>query len=84
MPAAYDASTLKSTFEQINKRLRAIEAQLQRLSDEAGIDYEQPGEGIPPEVIELAVDGKQLEAIKLYRELTQADFQTAKTVIEGI
>ena len=84
MPAAYDASTLKSTFEQINKRLRAIEAQLQRLSDAAGIDYEQPGEGIPPEVVELAVDGKQLEAIKLYREMTQADFQTAKTVVEGI
>jgi len=40
--------------------------------------------GIPPEVLMLARSGKKIQAIKLYRELTNADLRTAKNVIDGL
>ena len=40
--------------------------------------------GIPPEVLMLARSGKKIQAIKLYRELTDADLKTAKNVIDGL
>lgn len=40
--------------------------------------------GIPPEVLMLARSGKKIQAIKLYRELTDADLKTAKKVIDGL
>jgi hypothetical protein len=84
MPAAYEAADLQRIFGRITGRLRAIESQLAVLSAQAGVPYEQPGEDVPPEVAELARAGKQMEAIKLYRELTQADFDTAREVVAGI
>lgn len=84
MPASYDATQLQSMFQKINERLRAIEAQVSLLSDKAGIPFELPSEGAPNEVIELVVAGKKLEAIKLYRELTGADFETARDAVDSI
>ena len=78
MPAAYQAGDLQQIFQRINDRIRAIEEHLVVLSEKAGVAYSLPGEGLPKEVIELARAGKTLEAIKLYRELTNADFETAK------
>ena len=84
MPAAYDAATLQRSFGRINDRLRAIEDQLAVLSEKAGVPYEQPGDDVPAEVVQLAQAGKSLEAIKKYRELTNADFETARTVVGGL
>ena len=84
MPAAYEAADLQRIFGRITDRMRAIEAQLAVLSEHAGVPYEQPGEDVPPEVVELARAGKQMDAIKLYREMTQADFDTARAVVAGI
>jgi ribosomal protein L7/L12 len=84
MPAAYEAADLQRIFGRITDRLRAIESQLAVLSAHAGVPYDQPGEDAPPEVVELARQGKQLEAIKRYRELTNADFDTARDVVTGI
>lgn len=83
MPA-YNEALIGVQFERINDRLRAIEAQLELLSEKAGVPYERPGKEVPKEVVELAVDGKQLEAMKKYRELTGADGKEAQEVIAGI
>jgi ribosomal protein L7/L12 len=84
MPAAYQAADLQRIFGTIKERLRAIEAQLELLSEQAGVPYERPGEEVPPEVVELAVAGKSLEAIKRYRELTNAEFEEARAVVAGL
>jgi len=84
MPAAYEARDLQLMFQRVNERIRAIEEHLAVLSEKAGIPYEQPTDGAPKEVVELVRAGKTMEAIKKYRELTQADFQTAKEAVEKI
>jgi ribosomal protein L7/L12 len=84
MPAAYEATDLNRRFQQINQRLRAIEAQLALLSEKAGIDYDAPADEVPPDVVELAEAGKSMEAIKRYRELTNADFEKARDVVSGL
>ncbi len=84
MPAAYEAADLNRKFSQINERLRGIEAQIAKLSKEAGIDYEEPAAEAPPEVLELVEAGKTMEAVKKYRELTGADFETARLAVGGL
>jgi hypothetical protein len=84
MPAAYEAADLQRIFGRMTDRMRAIEEQLALLSEKAGVPYDKPGDDAPPEVVELARAGKQLEAIKKYRELTGADFDTARTVVGGL
>lgn len=84
MPAAYEAADLNRRFHQINERLRAIEAQLALLSEKAGVPYDGPSEDVPPDVVALAEAGKQLEAIKRYRELTNADFEKARDVVSAL
>ncbi len=84
MPAAYEAADLQRIFGTIKDRLRAIEAQLALLCEQAGVPYDKPGEEVPPEVVELAVAGKSMEAIKLYRELTNAEFEEARAVVAGL
>lgn len=83
MPANTDGY-VQDMFERVNKRLRAIEEQLALLSEKAGIPYTMPGAGVSPEVIALVREGKTLEAIKKYRELTGADFATANEVVTGL
>jgi ribosomal protein L7/L12 len=46
--------------------------------------YEAAIDGVPPDVIALAEAGKQLEAIKRYRELTNADFEKARDVVSAL
>ena len=84
MPGAYDNYSLDHRFAEIAERFRAIEAQLAILSEKAGVPYAPPTTGVPPDVIQLAQAGKQLDAIKRYRELTGADLDTARSVVLGI
>jgi ribosomal protein L7/L12 len=83
MPAINEAF-IPEMFDRVNKRLRAIEEQLALLSEKAGIPYESPSEGVPEDVVELAREGKTLEAIKRYRELTGAGGDEAREVVAGI
>ncbi len=83
MPA-YNEALIGMQFERINDRLRAIEAQLQVLSEQAGVPYSSPGEGVPGDVVELATQGKTLEAVKRYREITGAGSDEAREVVAGI
>jgi ribosomal protein L7/L12 len=47
--------------------------------------YVDPRAGeVPPDVVMLARSGKKIEAIKRYRELTNADLKTAKNVVDRI
>ena len=84
MPGEYSQMALEAHFKQINERLGKIEAQLKRLSDHAGVPYEQPLDEIPEDVVELAQSGKKLEAMKRYRELTDASVERATEVISAL
>ena len=47
--------------------------------------YIDPRAGeVPPDVVMLARSGNKIQAIKRYRELTNADLRTAKNVIDGL
>lgn len=84
MPAEFQAEQLIRRFDAINERLRNIEAQLSVLSEKAGVPYEAPSEGAPPDVVELARNGDTLGAMKRYRELTGADGDKAREVVLGL
>lgn len=85
MPGEYSQASLEAHFESINKRLRMIEEQLVRLSAESGgFAYTPSWSEVPQEVIDLAEQGKQLEAMKRYRELTGADIEKARDVVVGL
>lgn len=83
MPAVNEAF-IPEMFERVNKRLRAIEEQLQILSEKAGVPYAAPSAGVDQSVIDLARAGQTLEAIKRYRELTGAGYQEASDVVTGL
>jgi ribosomal protein L7/L12 len=83
MPA-FNEALVGMQFERINQRLRAIEEQLALLSEKAGVPYTSPSEGVPEDVVELAKEGKTLEAIKRYREVTGAGGDEAREVVAGI
>jgi ribosomal protein L7/L12 len=83
MPA-FNEAMIGETFKRVNERLRAIEAQLAVLSEEAGIEYHSPSEDVPEDVVELAKAGKELEAMKRYREITGVDSTEAQKVVAGI
>jgi hypothetical protein len=47
--------------------------------------YLDPRAGeVPPDVVMLARSGKKIQAIKRYRELTNADLKTAKNVVDRL
>ena len=84
MPGEYSQASLEAHFESLNKRLRMIEEQLGRLSEGTGFGYTPSWSEVPEEVIALAQQGKQLEAMKRYRELTGANVEQARDVVVGL
>jgi ribosomal protein L7/L12 len=66
------------------KRLRAIEEQLEILSERAGVSYSRPGAGLPPTVRELALSGKKIQAIQELRQLTGASLGEAKQIVDDM
>ena len=84
MPGEYSQATLQAHFESINKRLRMIEEQLVRISETGGFAYTPSWSQVPEEVVALAGEGKQLEAMKRYRELTGANMDQARDVVVGL
>ena len=84
MPGEYSQATLQAHFESINKRLRMIEEHLMRISETGGFAYTPSWSQVPEEVVALAGEGKQLEAMKRYRELTGANMDQARDVVVGL
>lgn len=80
----YNETQLSSFVDQIFERLRALEAQMARVSEAAGVPYEAPGAGVPQEVIDLAQAGDRMGAIKKYRELTGAGVEQAQEAVAGL
>ena len=82
--SAYNEYQLSSFVDQIFERLRKIEAQLSIVSEKVGVPYENPSASAPPEVVELVQAGKRVDAIKRYRELTNASLEEAQSVVSGL
>jgi hypothetical protein len=74
-------SDLLPRLEGLAERLDYIEKFLVDLGQVAGYRYAPYNTGIPAEVAELARAGKTLEAVKLYRQLTDANVEQAKTAV---
>lgn len=84
MSGVYSEETIAAYFANTNRRLAAIEAQLELISTTVGVAYSTPLADVPEEVIELAQAGKGIEAVKRYRELTGANFDQAREVVTGL
>ena len=74
-------SALLPRLEGLAERLDHIEKYLVDLGEAAGHRYAPFSTGVPAEVAGLARAGKMLEAIRLYRQLTNASLEQAKTAV---
>jgi len=79
--SVYNEIQLSTFVDQIFERLRALEAQMARVSEAAGVPYDAPGDGVPQEVIDLAAAGDRMGAIEKYRELTGFGIEQAQEAI---
>jgi hypothetical protein len=68
----------------ILERLRRIEAQLELLSERAGVSYSRPGTDLPPRIRDLALSGKKIQAIQELRQLTGASLGEAKQIVDDL
>jgi ribosomal protein L7/L12 len=75
---------LQPAIQRLSDRLDYIEEHLVHMGRAIGYRYAPMPAGIPAEVVELARAGNKLEAIKRYRELTDASLDQAKGVVEGL
>jgi hypothetical protein len=65
-------------------RLKRIEAQLEILSDRAGVPYDRPGADLPPTVRELAMSGKTIQAVQELMKLTGVSLAEAKQQLDNL
>lgn len=72
------------TDAQIIERLERLERNLQAVAEHVGVQLEDPSDGVDPDVVALAREGRRMEAAKLYAERTGADFVTAQQVVSGL
>jgi hypothetical protein len=72
------------TDAQIITRLKRLERAVAKLAEKAGVELDDPGAGIDPEVVGLARDGKRMEAAKLHAERTGVDFTEAQRVVADL
>jgi ribosomal protein L7/L12 len=79
--SVYSDAQLSSFVDQIFERLRALEAQMVRVSEAADVSYEAPGAGVPVEVIELVQAGDRVGAIRKYREATGVGLAEAQEAV---
>jgi hypothetical protein len=69
-------------LEGLVERLDYIESYLVELGPLVGRQYAPFSSGMPPEVAALARAGKTLDAIRLYRQLTNASLEQAKVAVQ--
>ncbi len=68
----------------LRARVAELENKLDFIYKRLGIEYvDNPG-SVDPRLIALIKQGNKLEAIKVYRELTNADLAEAKRAVENI
>jgi ribosomal protein L7/L12 len=65
-------------------RIKRLEDQVKLLSDRLGIPFDDGSAGMPPEIVQLVRDGKKIEAIKAYSQLTGAGLADSKNAIDAL
>jgi ribosomal protein L7/L12 len=75
---------LVSFEKRTRERIEQLEAQVALLSERLGIPYTPPSSGVPVEVASLVNEGKRIEAIKLYREMTGCGLEEARDAVAAL
>ncbi|MGI5376847.1 ribosomal protein L7/L12 [Streptomyces sp. CA-251387] len=73
--------TIQSRVSQADQRVARVERKLDLIIDHLGLRADDPRMN---EVVALVRDGKKIQAIKVYREITGAGLKEAKDAVEGI
>jgi hypothetical protein len=68
----------------LRSRIVDLEARLDFLYKRLGIEYSENSPAIDPRIIDLLKRGNKIEAIKIYRELTNTGLAEAKAAIDRI
>jgi hypothetical protein len=70
---------------QLRRRITQLEGQVAFLYKHLGVTFvPEPGPDDDPRIIEQIKKGNMIEAIKLYREITEAGLAEAKLAVEDI
>jgi len=77
MSTDYELNSLRA-------RIVELESRLDFLYKRLGIEYSDDPNGIDPRIIDLLKRGNKIEAIKIYRELTNTGLAEAKQAVERI
>jgi uncharacterized protein (UPF0335 family) len=72
------------TDAQIVERIERLERAVKALAEKAGVEIEDPSEGVDPEIVKLARAGKEMDAAKLYSERTGASFADAQRIVNDL
>ncbi|WP_369389002.1 ribosomal protein L7/L12 [Streptomyces sp. CG1] len=73
--------TIESRISRADRRVARVEHKLDLILDHLGLREDDPR---MDEVIALARDGKKVQAIKVYREMTDAGLKEAKEAVERL
>ena len=86
MPGDYSQQALQARFEAIIERFDRIEAYLVSLGQTVGKPFLPYADSlnIPPEVLALVRDGKRLQAVQRYRQLTGGSVQDAERLFAAL
>ncbi|ANH92525.1 hypothetical protein A8713_16280 [Streptomyces sp. SAT1] len=74
-------ATIEIRIARTDRRTARVEHKLDLILDHLGLCEEQPWRG---EVAELARTGRKIQAVKLYREATDAGLKEAKEAVDRI
>jgi ribosomal protein L7/L12 len=74
-------ASLQSRISQADRRVARVEHKLDLVLDHLGLREDDPR---LDEVIALARDGKKIQAIKVYREVTGVGLKEAKDAVERL
>jgi hypothetical protein len=77
-------SDLQPRLDGLVERLDYIERYLVELGQVAGHRYAPFSTGLPPDVADLVRAGKTLDAVRLYRQLTNATLDQAKLAVQRV
>ncbi|MEQ8145642.1 hypothetical protein [Streptomyces sp. OP7] len=72
-------ASIQTRQSRSDRRVARVERKLDQVMRHLGLDEEVPRED---EILALVRDGKQVQAIKLYREATGADLVEAKQAVD--
>lgn len=75
---------LEQDVANLRRRVSLLERQIAFLMQAFHVTFEDEGDPVPPEVVELLRRGNKIAAIKAYREATGATLREAKALIESL